>query len=308
MTEKKIRITLIGEKIKASRKKAGMTQTELSGGFITRNMLSRIENGSALPSIDTLYYLANKLQISAGYFLMDSNDDFLFHKAALIEPIKEKLAEREYSSCIQLCSVFGGREDDEILLILAECFCNIAVEEFENGKLTASKNALSSSLHYAARTVYPTQYIESVCLLFAGYMNTFGSGEEGRALSGYGKLPLGDIAFEIFSKIKHSDLFFYLHILKLLDENDIEAANRITESGILRNSAYTDHIKAKKAMMNENRRAAIGILTDLLYKNIGKMMKINIYSDLVYLFNAERDYENAYDFSQKKQELEKTIR
>ena len=48
----------IGKKIKELRSAKLMTQTELAGHEITRNMLSRIENGAALPSIGTVIYLA----------------------------------------------------------------------------------------------------------------------------------------------------------------------------------------------------------------------------------------------------------
>ena len=46
-----------------------MTQKELVGDYITRNMLSKIENDSATPSVRTLEYLAKALGVSSGYFL-----------------------------------------------------------------------------------------------------------------------------------------------------------------------------------------------------------------------------------------------
>ena len=46
----------LGNKIRTLRKKQNMTQSELAGEHITRNMLSKIENGEALPSLDTLFY------------------------------------------------------------------------------------------------------------------------------------------------------------------------------------------------------------------------------------------------------------
>jgi transcriptional regulator with XRE-family HTH domain len=52
-----------------------MTQQELAGEYITRNMLSRIENGFALPSIPTLLYLAEKLGVPAGYLLADETEE-----------------------------------------------------------------------------------------------------------------------------------------------------------------------------------------------------------------------------------------
>ena len=56
----------IGEKIKTLRNQRRMTQTALAGDQITRNMLSLIENGSALPSLSTILYLAERLDIPAG--------------------------------------------------------------------------------------------------------------------------------------------------------------------------------------------------------------------------------------------------
>ena len=44
----------IGEKIRLARQEAGLSQRQLCGQQVTRNMLSQIENGSARPSVDTL--------------------------------------------------------------------------------------------------------------------------------------------------------------------------------------------------------------------------------------------------------------
>ena len=46
-----------------------MSQRQLCGEMITRNMLSQIENGNARPSMDTLRYLAAQLGKPMGYFL-----------------------------------------------------------------------------------------------------------------------------------------------------------------------------------------------------------------------------------------------
>jgi len=59
----------LGQKIKAARLEAGLSQRQLCGETITRNMLSLIENGAARPSMDTLGYLAGRLGKSVSYFL-----------------------------------------------------------------------------------------------------------------------------------------------------------------------------------------------------------------------------------------------
>lgn len=59
----------LGEKLRQARLEAGLSQRALCGEEITRNMLSRIENGAAQPSMKTLQYLAERLGKPAGFFL-----------------------------------------------------------------------------------------------------------------------------------------------------------------------------------------------------------------------------------------------
>lgn len=53
----------LGRIIKEARIARRMTQSEVVGDFITRNMLSQIENGNAAPSMRTLQYLMDVLDI-----------------------------------------------------------------------------------------------------------------------------------------------------------------------------------------------------------------------------------------------------
>ena len=59
----------IGERIKQARLEAGLSQRQLCGQRITRNMLSLIESGKARPGMDTLTFLAAQLGKPIGYFL-----------------------------------------------------------------------------------------------------------------------------------------------------------------------------------------------------------------------------------------------
>ena len=51
----------LGEKLRQARLEAGLSQRQLCGDIITRNMLSQIENGSAKPSYATLQALCARL-------------------------------------------------------------------------------------------------------------------------------------------------------------------------------------------------------------------------------------------------------
>ena len=53
----------LGRRLKEARLARRMTQSEVVGDFITRNMLSQIESGSAMPSVTTLEYLSKRLEI-----------------------------------------------------------------------------------------------------------------------------------------------------------------------------------------------------------------------------------------------------
>ena len=62
----------LGEKLRQARLEAGLSQRQLCGEEITRNMLSLIENGSAKPSMKTLQYLAARLGRNVSFFLEET--------------------------------------------------------------------------------------------------------------------------------------------------------------------------------------------------------------------------------------------
>ena len=63
----------LGEKILQARQTAGLSQRQLCGDTITRNMLSQIEHGTARPSMDTLCCLASRLGKPVSFFLEEED-------------------------------------------------------------------------------------------------------------------------------------------------------------------------------------------------------------------------------------------
>ncbi len=59
----------LGQRLFQARQEAGLSQRQLCGNYMTRNMLSQIEHGTARPSMDTLRYLAGRLGKPVSYFL-----------------------------------------------------------------------------------------------------------------------------------------------------------------------------------------------------------------------------------------------
>ncbi|AIY06651.1 helix-turn-helix domain-containing protein [Planococcus kocurii] len=58
----------LGSEIKRIRKAKKLTQNQLAEGMCSQSEISRIEAGEFYPSIDLLYLIANKLQLSVNYF------------------------------------------------------------------------------------------------------------------------------------------------------------------------------------------------------------------------------------------------
>ncbi len=62
-------MSLLGERIRITRKELGLTQAQLAGSDLSKSFISLIETGRTKPSIETLTLLAARLQKPVGYFL-----------------------------------------------------------------------------------------------------------------------------------------------------------------------------------------------------------------------------------------------
>ena len=160
----------IGEKIKALRTSKLMTQSELVGTEITRNMLSRIENGSATPSLETVLYIASRLNVSPGYLLAQGEEERIYQKHNEIDGIKKAFLSEDYSICRDMCLRAECTEDDEVRMILAECTLAIAREAFDRGSLRTACEYLDEAVEVCTGTVYRTDFVVAVAQTYFRYM------------------------------------------------------------------------------------------------------------------------------------------
>ncbi len=84
----------LGARLRQERLAKGLSQRQLCGDVITRNMLSQIENGTARPSMDTLLYLAAKLEKPVSYFLGGQTEKPAAER--LIRQARAALEERQW--------------------------------------------------------------------------------------------------------------------------------------------------------------------------------------------------------------------
>ena len=101
----------LGERLKQARLEAGLSQRQLCGDEITRNMLSQIENGTARPSMDTLRYLSGRLGKSISYFLEE--ETVTSPNQAAMEAARQAYLAGEHGRALKALEAF--REPDTVL-------------------------------------------------------------------------------------------------------------------------------------------------------------------------------------------------
>lgn len=144
----------LGQKIKAARLERGMTQKELVGDYITRNMLSKIENDSATPSVRTLEHLARALGLPTGYFLSGapvsdgSVPDGLDGARAAFQ------AGRWLDCLEQLEADPTAGTSDEGYLLHARAGAAAAREALEQGDLAAARELAETAQYYNQEGMY----------------------------------------------------------------------------------------------------------------------------------------------------------
>lgn len=135
-----------GRIIKEARISKKMTQSEVVGDFITRNMLSQIESGSATPSVKTLEYLANVLDIPVASLMPqgdDTEDAGTVSGSERFIRAKMLFFEGRYAEAAELAEneEEWGAFADEFTALSAKCFYKLAETFAESDAVKAVEYA-----------------------------------------------------------------------------------------------------------------------------------------------------------------------
>lgn len=144
----------LGQKIKAARLERGLTQKELVGDAITRNMLSKIENDAATPSVHTLEFLAGALDLPTGYFLSDAGVSDGSAPDGLDET-RRAYREGRWGDCLRLLDADKkAASTDEGYLLRARCGANAAADALKNGDWAAARELAEMAQYYNQEGMY----------------------------------------------------------------------------------------------------------------------------------------------------------
>lgn len=140
----------LGEKLRQARLRLGLSQRQVCGDQITRNMLSRIENGQAKPSMKTLQYLSSVLQMPVGYFLGEAT-------ACMNQPVmdeaKEAYVQKKYTKALRLLGDYNGPDDLydwEMGLLGYLCCLEIADAAIREGRLPVAGKLLTQAEQFSS--------------------------------------------------------------------------------------------------------------------------------------------------------------
>ena len=298
----------IGERIRAVRIKQRMTQNQLAGGDITRNMISRIENGAALPSLPTLCAIASRLGVPAGALMGDLGDYADWHIAKELEAL---LNAEKFEELIETCqrleySVGGTLIAD----ILCKAHIRYARKLYSEGKLSAALASLEGA------EAINTQKLGSdkthaeeifICRRLILACPTRDNAESRNELS--------DFSDELASRIFKSHDAIYLYSLSRLSDisgvaysvpHESAAALRSELSLLLSkldNRLYRVHIDAKLDMISAEYLDAKAKLLTVLSPEVPPAVLYDIYADLEFCCKCCGDFENAYKYSGLRLEL-----
>ena len=116
----------LGKRLKEARISRKMTQSEVVGTFITRNMLSQIESGNAMPSVKTLQYLAEVLDIPPQTLIsqpLSLPEAGAETDISALLTTKEALRDHNYATVLQWRASYPAALDDEFSARLAQACC-----------------------------------------------------------------------------------------------------------------------------------------------------------------------------------------
>lgn len=280
----------LGQKIKQARIDKGMTQRELVGDHITRNMLSKIENDSATPSVRTLEYLAGRLGLSVSYLMSDMTLSDGTSPDGLDE-MRSAFREKRYDDCIALLenSQTAGTTDEGYLL-RARADLSAARRALEAAEYKTAKEYADSADYYNKQGLYYSAEIDAeMSLILAECANVLDPSEFDENAAEY-KRAVNAISFSSRFELARADNL-------ILTGNAEEAYNVLGQLP----DGLEDKLAAKKEYLIGRvymvRRDWRGALEHLLAAERAGLSEPGMFSALEACFKELEDYKMAYHYA-----------
>lgn len=280
----------LGEKIRQLRLQLGITQRDLAGDKITRNMLSLIESGAASPSVSTLVYIAERLGTPAGYFFTSTEEDEgRFLKMNVLGQLKECFRQRKFRECEEICAELPAYAfDDELSFMLAASFLGTACEFAAALNLRSAMTDLDKAQHYADLSLYAGENFRRSILFYRELFRSVCSDQ----------IPDSLCDQDVCGPFVPLSLVQYFRCLRRF-----HADESITPE-FTRGSYHDKHISALLMMRDDRLTDAQKRLRELsLDSSLPYYMQYRVLTDLEEAANITGDFRLAYSSARRKLEF-----
>ncbi len=276
----------LGKKIRELRLKKGMTQAELAGETVTRNMMSQIEHENALPSVHTILDISERLDVPAEYFFSDMNDPAPFHKMYAIEKVRKLYAAADFVKCMHRLERLGVWDDETEYLYAKSCFGK-AQAYYRSGRLAAAEELFEKALVHAEKTVYLAEDFQDAVFCYLNAIQTVRKKET-----------------ETQREVQNQKIKAFLSEIAYPD-----LVNGKTKTPLFcdENSPYAQHLALREKMQTvlsdeetENLKISLQNLSESLDENAYAVLKYYILCDLEEIAKKTGDYKSAYECSAAK--------
>lgn len=293
MKHRGVSFSNLGSKIKAIRDELGMTQKELSDGIVTRNMLSRIENDEALPSLSTLSAIADRLSVPVGYLIDDHDDGTKLKNERLLSMIKKEFNAGNYGLCLQFLSGLEYYPEEKDVYTVRSMYL-LGVEKMNTcAPIKEAQKLISDALK--REELLDKQMVNEGKIyraLLDGFCFSPESGNESQFISRISKYALSS-----------SDIANLSRFIELSDKCTADELIIAAKMSIYENSAYTSFVNAIIKAKQGDHRAAYSGLVEANSGVIPSPIRCYLLTLLEKTSVALSDFEKAYLYMEERKLL-----
>lgn len=283
----------IGEKVRRVRVSRGLTQRELSVGTVSRNMLSMIESGNALPSIETLLHLSESLSVSAGYFFAEGDEERLYEKKELLSQVLSLIGERNFTEAAVLCEPYIDA-DGEMRLYYSLSHLNIAVYYLRDYMLSSAYVHLETVVGSSAAVPLIGKNLSGLCAFIMKLIDCVGN---------------EDIPDELVRIEEQNDsiipasYLLYITAYRAVKYGDPDCGAAMLRMGLL-TGFHALHIRGAVLMATGDFDGATRLFDLALSSDDGGFFsRYKLLCDLEFCRKSAGDFEAAYSLSTSRMEM-----
>ncbi len=262
----------LGQRIKELRLEKGLSQRQLCGDVITRNMLSQIENGTARPSMDTLFYFAERLDKPVSFFL-EENAVTSPNQEIMVQ-VREAYETKDFPQAVALLKQYQSPDETfdrekDFLLLMAKL--QMAENALKENRIPYAKTLLEE-IHGCDCPYLPADWNQRYGFLWAR-----AHGEDGEI----SQLP--DVDDVLFHKARivygQGNALRAMEYLRAMENRELETVRLLWADCFLSQGEYLRAAEEYRALENALGRT--------------------VYEKLEQCYRAMEDYKLAYEYACK---------